>query len=102
MSMRSAINRGRRYAALDRLGGHCRACGNNDYRVLQFNHKNLDGKHHQKADRGSNSGPQLVAKILSGSIDLTTMEILCANCHMIETYEVLYGIKRHSEAHQEV
>jgi hypothetical protein len=88
---RSEINRVRRSAALDLLGGECASCGNSDKRVLQFNHKNLDGAHHHNSDRGANSGPQLVAKILSGKVDHQALEILCANCHMIVTYEALYG-----------
>ena len=95
-------NRAARLEAINILGGCCARCGEDDKRVLQINHVFNDGNHHQGRDRGANSGPQLARKIVSGAVNTDHFEILCANCHMIVTYEALYAPNRHSETAEKV
>lgn len=95
LAIRSGSTSGKRSAslrteALNLLGGCCVRCGETDFRVLQINHIQGDGLHHHAA-RGYNSGTNLVRKIIKGLVDHTTLEILCANCHQIVTYETQYG-----------
>ncbi len=70
-----------RLKALKKLGGYCVACGIDDVRVLQINHKLGDGK----KDRGL--GQSLLKAIVYG--DLTKdFDIRCANCNILYEYEL--------------
>lgn len=58
----------------------CQDCGNDDFRVLEFHHR---------GDKKFNVGDSVrlglaKAKILA---EIAKCDILCANCHRIETYE---------------
>lgn len=66
------------------LGGKCRRCGNEDWRVLQINHKN-GGGHEERSSRGM-SGAALVRAILNGR-KTDDLDVLCANCNVIHEYE---------------
>lgn len=100
--MTETPDRAKRLEAINLLGGCCVRCGEQDPRVLQINHVFTDARHHQGTDRGANSGPQLARKIVSGAVNMAHFEVLCANCHMIVTYEALYAPIGYSEAYQEV
>ena len=72
----------RKLTLLKDLGGKCRACGNDDIRVLEINHKNRAKKtrpprrHYNHANR--------MREWLS---NLSNLELLCANCHRIHTWK---------------
>lgn len=60
----------------------CEHCGNKDYRVLEFHHKN-DDKEHNVADM-LKRGYSLV-RVMK---EIQKCIPLCANCHRIEHYEL--------------
>lgn len=63
---------------IDYLNGHpCIDCGNNDIRVLEFDHKR-DKKYTISTMMGSNSLQCLIDEIAK-------CEVRCANCHRIKT-----------------
>lgn len=70
------------------LGNCCKHCGTDDKRVLQLDHINGDGKFERKRNKNGNcSKPKyksILDRILNGYVGL---QVLCANCHMIKTYE---------------
>lgn len=71
-----------RQDAISQLGGKCAECGNNDYRVLQFDH--IDGG--GDADRGgrNQNNRSVMREVRDGKRD--DIQLLCANCHNIKTY----------------
>lgn len=64
-----------RQTALEFLGGICVKCGLDDNRVLEFHHK--DGTR-----KGGPTMPQLNYSLEEAK----KCELLCANCHRIESY----------------
>lgn len=60
----------------------CMNCGNNDFRVLEFDHIDRNTKSFNISD-GLKRGYSL-EKIRS---EMTKCIVLCANCHRIKTYE---------------
>ena len=66
------------------FGGCCLKCGNKDVRVLQLDHIAPTGT---KRDTNFRSGKGLYYKILRDEEDLTQLQVLCANCHQIKTFE---------------
>jgi len=58
----------------------CKNCGNDDYRVLEF--------HHTKSKK-FNIGDSISRGYSKEKIilEIKKCEVLCANCHRIETYE---------------
>lgn len=67
------------------LGGRCAHCGNDDWRVLQLDHKNGGGAEERRQfnTRGNwkQTGPYL-RHILE---HINQYQLLCANCHAIKT-----------------
>jgi hypothetical protein len=70
-----------RLALLEKLGGRCAGCGFSDHRALQIDHINSDGAAHRKASKGGRYRRELSAA--AGE----SVQVLCANCHAIKTYE---------------
>jgi hypothetical protein len=58
----------------------CNRCGIDDYRVLQFHHKNTDKEYNISSKIGQR-------KLSSLMKEISKCEVLCANCHFIEHYE---------------
>ncbi len=87
-AMRVRNARKRRAEAVDRLGGKCCRCGNDDARVLQIDHVFNDGARERRP-----SGPRTcVASRVGLFIRIRDDEegryqLLCANCHSIKTWE---------------
>lgn len=69
--------------ALVLLGGKCARCSIDDYRVIQFDHI----KQIFRRMGSEQSGANLIRDIVYGRADLTKLQALCANCHMIKTLE---------------
>jgi 5-methylcytosine-specific restriction endonuclease McrA len=60
---------------IEDLGGKCVRCGNDDYRVLEFDHiEELRGK------------PRVPIRTLIRRGEVENLQILCANCHSIKTW----------------
>ena len=71
----------RRFKAYAVLGGKCARCGNDDPMVLEFNHKNGDGKEH-RLQLGTDSGTHMAAWVAHNPEEARSrLELLCANCH---------------------
>lgn len=69
-----------------KVGLSCKHCGNNDVRVLDFHHRDKDGKevgisHIRARGWGDKRILQEIAKC----------EVLCANCHRIAHWEERHG-----------
>jgi hypothetical protein len=72
-----------RQALLDRLGHMCRCCGLRDGRFLSVDHVWNDG---YKERRRTSNPYQLYRKILAGSVDSATVQLLCYNCNMAKAF----------------
>lgn len=70
-----------RKEAIRLLGGECANCGNSDYRVLQIDHIEIIKR------KKKESTTHFLSRIVRGLEDLTNLQLLCANCHMLKTYE---------------
>ena len=73
----------RKRQAIEYLGGKCKDCGNIDDRTLEFEHA------HEPRN-----GRKTISAYLSGSwerlktrINEEKIELVCANCHAIRTWE---------------
>lgn len=73
-----------RHEIFTRLGGQCVACGEDDRRVMQLNHKYGGGGSDNRAGRG---GVYLLRRLLSGERDLDDFDLRCANCNILYEYE---------------
>ena len=73
---------------LKELGGKCKICGNSDIRVLDINHKDRSKKFRLKG-KGLHSWGR---RFKDWKENKGNLEILCANCHRIKTWEQMnYG-----------
>ena len=66
---------------LDALGGKCLRCGFDDWRALQIDHVNGDGR--SDRDRVGNRNRYFKAVVSSPD----RYQLLCANCNWIKRYE---------------
>lgn len=73
----------RKCRAVEILGGACAMCGQDDVRILEFDHTNNDGKQHRKEIRTS------IATWITKHPDTAAehLQVLCANCHAYKRYE---------------
>ena len=70
-----------------KLGGKCKECGNNDIRVLDINHKDRT-----KKIRPKNKVYSWSYRFKEWNKDINNLELMCANCHRIHTWEQMgYG-----------
>lgn len=78
----------RKNAIVKQLGGACVKCGNTDIRCLDINHKDRSQKVRPK-DRKYN----WTRRLKEWSENIENIELLCANCHRIHTWEQMgYGL----------
>lgn len=67
--------------AISILGGKCAVCGEDDVVVLEFDHKNNNGKEHRSAV-GATGGTSMPKWIISKPEEAKSqIQLLCANCH---------------------
>lgn len=66
---------------LDELGGKCVRCGFDDWRALQVDHINGNGRH----DRHNRGNTRLHVQVVAASPD--QFQLLCANCNWVKRYE---------------
>lgn len=71
--------RAKRDLLLLELGGKCSKCGISDYRVLDIHHSNPEKKQYKPTHSNHK-------RILDWQINKDELELLCANCHRIETH----------------
>lgn len=64
----------------------CVQCGNNDWRVIEWHHRDPNEKSFSIGDNSSSYGLDRIKQ----EIDKCTP--LCANCHRIVEYEIRHGI----------
>ena len=73
--------------AFNLLGGKCVECGINDFRVLQIDHKKPLFRLFRTYSETNNRLRQTIA---SGKRTIEDLQLLCANCHQIKTYNDLF------------
>ncbi len=78
-----AKNKSSRIKVLEYLGGECAICGFNDFRALQIDHVNGNGK--EEKIRSGATYHKLVMD--SYDRDENKYQILCANCNWIKRYD---------------
>lgn len=74
-----------RAMAIERLGGHCEACGFSDARALEFDHRSPLLRKTNGLRRGDSL--ETARAILSSASPFAEFALLCANCHRIKTRE---------------
>lgn len=76
-----AYYRSKRKEVLDKLGGKCVLCGDNDHNALEIHHKNgYGGKNHPNGSRGGIDNLwNAIKHIREGRQD--ELELLCWRCH---------------------
>jgi hypothetical protein len=75
-----AYDRGLKQRKIDSLGGKCVVCGITDIRMLQIDHVNGDGARRVTSFAELRASPD-------------RFQVLCANHHMLKTYE--HGDQKH-------
>lgn len=76
-----------RIEAINHYGGRCARCGFSDHRALNFHHINGDGWKYRQDKTARSNGPLWLKR--NGYPPI--IEILCANCHSIHTYDDGYA-----------
>jgi hypothetical protein len=83
-----------RKKALSILGGKCIICGIEDKRVLQVDHINRTEQgvsvilmRRKPGGRRTSNNTQFYRNIIKGKIGSDEVQLLCANCHAIKTWE---------------
>lgn len=85
------VNKEDRIKVLDLLGNKCIDCGITDLRVLEVDHI-------EPILRGKNSGmsgSNHLKDIRLGKVKLDNLQLLCANCHRIKTYNERWKYSRY-------
>lgn len=76
--------RARRDATYTGMGGECVSCGFNDYRALQIDHINSDGKFERHLLRRNDYYSNVLKSYLAGE---KRYQLLCCNCNWIKREE---------------
>lgn len=84
-----------RKISFDKLGSKCAKCSNKDFRVLQIDH--IVAIRRKIIERNVETGTRMRQRIANGSRDVKNLQLLCANCHQIKTYEELWGVSSNSK-----
>lgn len=74
--------RERKNEIMNKLGGKCKDCGIVDFRVLEINHIDRTRKVRPKKLHYTMGN-----RLREWSNNLNNLELLCANCHRIHTWE---------------
>lgn len=80
----------RKCMAVEILGGKCAMCGQTDVRILEFDHRNNDGKQHREELGGKRGtvGVVIVTWVLNNPTEAKErLQVLCACCHAYKRYE---------------
>jgi hypothetical protein len=81
-----------RTLAIEKLGGECKKCGIRDGRVLEIDHINqtqngVSIPELRKKTSCKGTDNTVHRKIIRGEITGDELQVLCANCHAIKTWE---------------
>lgn len=68
--------------AIEILGGKCKNCGVTDYRCLEFDHIKPELR-----EPSSHISHLVIRAIVTGKLTNNEIQLLCASCHSIKTYE---------------
>ena len=80
---RRAKNLSDKIKVVEMLGGHCSECRyNKSIFALEVDHVTPI----RRKQIGRDCGSELLRKIVAGQIDIKELQLLCANCHAIKTY----------------
>ncbi len=76
-----------RHQIIELLGGKCQRCGFSDWRALQIDHINSNGKVDYKRFKSFNTTylKHVTETVKNG--DTSTYQLLCSNCNWIKKYE---------------
>ena len=81
----------KKFQIIKELGGKCRKCGVEDYRMLDINHIDRKLKGIPKDKRKTYTW---TFRIKEWRSNMKNLELLCANCHRLFTWKQMdYGIK---------
>lgn len=75
-----------RSKAIEILGGKCRICGITDTRVLQIEHIEPILRP-RGSEKSRNTGIESARAVVLGKVTDKEVQLICANCHCIKTYE---------------
>lgn len=75
---------------IEMFGGSCMECGFDNVRALHLDHITAI-KRVSYSTRGADSGSGLWRKVATGKIPKELVQLLCANCHAVKTYNELYN-----------
>lgn len=87
--------RAQRQGLLEAMGGRCVRCGENDWRVLQFDHVN---------GRNGERCKMLTRKVVQQMLALFTqgeLQVLCANCNWRKRHEERETFRRYKGCEKE-
>ena len=79
------------------MGGKCVSCGFSDYRALQIDHINSDGKQERNLMNRRDYYPNVLASFLAKE---GRYQLLCCNCNWIKRSELKEYRKRSEESGQ--
>lgn len=81
----------RKLEVIDKLGGCCFLCGyNKSIYALQIDHIVPIRRPFSHKLHSLTSGSNLIADIFRGKIKTEDVQLLCANCHCIKTFEEIH------------
>lgn len=78
----------RRLYTILKYGGKCVCCGNSNFRYLQLDHVNDDGRQHReqmKTKNGKYGGTQLWKWLKTNNFP-PALQVLCGNCHTAKSW----------------
>jgi hypothetical protein len=78
------LRKKRRDKTLDGMGGKCVVCGFSDYRAIQIDHVNGDGKGERNQQRRTDYYGNVLSSFLKGE---GRYQLLCCNCNWIKRVE---------------
>lgn len=79
----------KRFTVIQFLGGHCLGCGVDDFRCLQFDH--IDPILRGAGDKCKPG--DMLNNIYMDREGLDNVQVLCANCHAIKTFNDRIGFR---------
>jgi len=82
MAYKKSRNWERKLELIAALGGKCVKCGFDDYRALDINHINPENK-----VRPKDGSYNWTRRFKDWAANMDNIELLCANCHRLHTWE---------------
>lgn len=70
-----------RFQLIQKLGGKCIECGNNNPFHLQLDHVLNDGADERREYKATGTNRKMLLDYLKGKKDISNLQVLCANCN---------------------